>query len=136
MRYREAWIGDIGKSVVRSVIRLPEMTDADIDLFSVPWDKGARSEAWVVLAMDGRKVVGWSAADRSNEIGMGFGKCDGVAGIYVHVHPQYRGKGIGRSLGERALNAARDRGWEVAAFPFDETGVAFFESLGVPICAA
>lgn len=53
--------------------------------------------AWV--ALDGDKVVGWAAVEREDIIGML--RC-------IVVHPDYRGRGIGKRLTEKRLKYLGD----------------------------
>jgi L-amino acid N-acyltransferase YncA len=85
----------------------------------------------IVAEMQGR-VVGWGSLNPFNPRPV----YDAVADLSVYVERSWRGKGIGRRLLERLIALAPGLGYHkmvLAAFPFNEAGVALYKkSLGSP----
>ena len=82
----------------------------------------------IVAEMQGR-VVGWGSLNPFNPRPV----YDAVADLSVYVERSWRGKGIGRRLLERLIALAPGLGYHkmvLAAFPFNEAGVALYKKLG------
>jgi phosphinothricin acetyltransferase len=82
----------------------------------------------IVAECDG-VVVGWASLNRFNP----RPAYDHVADLSVYVERQWRGRGVGRRLLERVVEAGRSLGYHkivLAAFPFNTAGVALYERLG------
>jgi L-amino acid N-acyltransferase YncA len=80
----------------------------------------------------GGKVAGVCAV-RPNRTG----RAKHVANASFAVHPDYRGRGLGRMLGAHALKAAKELGYEAMQFNFvvsvNAVAVALWKSLGFEV---
>jgi phosphinothricin acetyltransferase len=82
----------------------------------------------VVLEADGC-VVGWASLNSFNP----RPAYDNVADISVYVERGWRGRGVGRRLLARLIELGRAIGYHklvLAAFPFNEAGMALYRRLG------
>jgi phosphinothricin acetyltransferase len=82
----------------------------------------------VVVEADGR-VVGWASLNSFNP----RPAYDNVADISVYVERAWRGRGVGRRLIARLVELARAIGYHklvLAAFPFNEAGMALYRRMG------
>ena len=90
----------------------------------------------VIVADAGGQVVGWGSLNPYNP----RPAYEHVADFSVYVERGWRGKGVGRRLLARLIELAREIGYHkmmLAAFPFNEAGVALYERMGfsrVGIC--
>jgi len=83
----------------------------------------------VMVAADAGAVVGWASLNRFNP----RPAYDHVADLSVYVERGWRGRGVGRVLLERAIEAAREIGYHkmvLAAFPTNGAGMALYERMG------
>ena len=83
----------------------------------------------VFVAVDGPAVVGWASLNRFNP----RPAYDHVADLSVYVERGWRGRGVGRILLARAIEAARETGHHkmvLAAFPTNGAGMALYEKMG------
>jgi phosphinothricin acetyltransferase len=83
----------------------------------------------VIVAEVEARLVGWGSLNSFNP----RPAYDHVADFSVYVERQWRGKGIGRRLLSRLIEAARELGYHkmvLAAFPFNPSGVALYERMG------
>lgn len=85
-----------------------------------------------LVAVDGDQVLG-SATIKPNQMGPG----SHVANASFMVGPEARGRGVGRLLGQTALDWARDAGLRAMQFnavvETNSTAVALWQSLGFDI---
>lgn len=90
----------------------------------------------VIVAESEGEVIGWGSLNAYNP----RAAYQHVADFSVYVERQWRGKGVGRRLLDRLIELARRIGYHkmmLAAFPFNESGVALYERMGfttVGIC--
>lgn len=95
------------------------------------WD-AAHLEGHRLVALQDGAVVGWAALAPVS------GRCcySGVAEVSVYVSPQARGRGVGRTLLERLVASAEERGiWTVQAgvFPANAASLAVLRRCGFRI---
>ncbi len=82
----------------------------------------------IVAEADGR-VIGWGSLNSYNP----RAAYQHVADFSVYVERGWRGKGVGRRLLGRLIERARAIGYHkmmLAAFPFNESGMALYERMG------
>jgi L-amino acid N-acyltransferase YncA len=83
----------------------------------------------IVAEHDEGEIAGWASLNVFNpREAYRF-----VADISVYVERSWRGKGAGRVLLERLVELGRQHGFHklvLAAFPFNESGMALYERLG------
>ncbi len=82
----------------------------------------------IVAEADGR-VIGWGSLNSYNP----RAAYQHVADFSVYVERGWRGKGVGRRLLGRLIELARAIGYHkmmLAAFPFNESGMALYERMG------
>ena len=83
----------------------------------------------IVAEHEGGAIAGWASLNVFNpREAYRF-----VADISVYVERSWRGKGAGRVLLERLVELGRQHGFHklvLAAFPFNESGMALYERLG------
>ena len=80
------------------------------------------------LAIDGETVVGWCDIGRGQHEGFRH-----VGRLGMGLLPDYRGRGLGRRLGEVAIAAAISAGMErieLDVFASNETAIALYRRLG------
>jgi L-amino acid N-acyltransferase YncA len=125
-----AGIWPIVETVIRSgeTYTLPrDMTEGEARSF---WMRDA--PAVVLVAVDGDQVLG-SAKVLANQMGPGAHVANGS----FMVGPNARGRGVGRALGEAALDQARALGFRAMQFnavvEANRTAVALWISLGFEI---
>ena len=83
----------------------------------------------VFVATEGGAVVGWASLNRFNP----RPAYDHVADLSVYVERGWRGRGVGRVLLARAVEAACEIGYHkmvLAAFPTNGPGMALYERMG------
>jgi phosphinothricin acetyltransferase len=83
----------------------------------------------VLVAEVGPAVVGWASLNRFNP----RPAYDHVADLSVYVERDWRGRGVGRRLLGRLIEAAGELGYHkivLAAFPSNGAGVALYERMG------
>jgi len=88
-----------------------------------------------LVAREGGEVAG-VAAIRYNRTG----RADHVANASFIVHHEHRGHGIGKALGQAAIDTARDKGFKAMQFNYvvstNTKAVALWQSLGFEIVGA
>ncbi len=103
-----------GFLLVEEKVEPPYVKDYDSDKGEGPmrWRKRWNIEHWGVLsAFDGeRRVGGVVVAYDTEGLFMLEGRKDLAAVWDIRIHPDYRGRGIGSQLFQRAVNWARARG--------------------------
>lgn len=92
------------------------------------WDKG-HIRACRLVAVENEQVIGWAALSAVSS------RCvyGGVAEVSVYIHPDARGKGVGRKLLEALIaESEQNNFWTLQAgiFPENEASVALHEKLG------
>ncbi|MBM3617083.1 MAG: GNAT family N-acetyltransferase [Alphaproteobacteria bacterium] len=101
----------------------------DEDLFTY-WYGGLDNEVWV---LEEEGVILGSFYQRSNHFGLG----KHIANGGYAVSPAGRGKGIGRILGEKSLQRAKERGFRGMQFNFvvstNTVAVNLWKSLGFTV---
>lgn len=93
------------------------------------WITARGSRHPVVVAEANGPVVGWGSLNPYNP----RAAYQHVADLSVYVERGWRGKGVGRRLLERLIELARAIGYHkmmLAAFPFNESGMALYERMG------
>jgi L-amino acid N-acyltransferase YncA len=93
------------------------------------WMAARGSRHPVVVAEAGGQVIGWGSLNPYNP----RAAYQHVADFSVYVERGWRGKGVGRRLLERLIELARAIGYHkmmLAAFPFNESGMALYERMG------
>ncbi len=93
------------------------------------WLAGRGVRHPVIVAEARGQVVGWGSPNAFNPRPV----YDAVADLSVYVERHWRGQGVGRRLLEELIALARTLGYHklvLAAFPFNEAGVALYDRLG------
>ncbi|MET0851526.1 MAG: arsinothricin resistance N-acetyltransferase ArsN1 family A [Candidatus Rokuibacteriota bacterium] len=83
----------------------------------------------VLVAVAAGPVVGWASLNAFNP----RPAYDHVADLSVYVERAWRGRGVGRRLLERLIEAGRALGYHklvLSAFPWNGAGVALYERMG------
>ena len=116
--------------MIEYVASVDDVESADLDGFFVGWPRRPsperhlallRGSSHVVLAREGRRVVGFVTAIS-----------DGVLSAYIpllEVLPDFRGRGIGKELTRRLLGELD--GLYMVDLSCDEELVPFYEALGL-----
>jgi L-amino acid N-acyltransferase YncA len=89
--------------------------------------KGARHP--VIVAEDGRQVIGWASLNQFNP----REAYRHVADLSIYVERAYRGKGVGRVMLARLIELAREHRFHkmvLSAFPDNGGGMALYERMG------
>jgi L-amino acid N-acyltransferase YncA len=92
------------------------------------WDQGHHARLRLVVTVDGR-VAGWAAASPVSD------RCcyAGVVEDSVYVHPDYQGRGVGRTALQALIYAATELGvWtmQTGIFPENTASVALHQACG------
>jgi L-amino acid N-acyltransferase YncA len=105
--------------------------DATFETETPAWERfrAGHIEGLELVAVEGRKVMGWAAAGRVSD------RCvyAGVAEHSVYVDPSRRGRGVGKALLDALIHAAEDKGiWTLQSgiFPENTASLALHDRCG------
>ncbi|MEV6494002.1 N-acetyltransferase family protein [Actinoplanes sp. NPDC051633] len=105
-----------------------ETGDATFETEPPPWEKFA-ARTHRLVALDGDRVLGWTACTPVSDRPV----YAGVVEHSVYVHPDGRGRGVGRMLLEALIRATEEAGvWTIQSgiFPENRASLALHEACG------
>ena len=111
----------------------PEVTDEALNaLISAAWD-GLAAEEGIAKRLEQHSLTYLCAYDGTELIGFVNVAWDGVAHGFIldtTVRPEYRRRGVGTALVEKAAELARERGLEWLHVDYEEQHETFYRTCG------